>query len=352
MKKVLALILSVFILLSVCGFTALADGKITVTVNGKELNSDVPAQAFPVYDQNGTYVGDRTMLPIRAISEELNCDVYWDAENEGVLIYRKDNLYMMWVGADTAFRMDGLSISKGYKMDVPPTIVDGRTLIPVRAVAEIMGAEVNWIEATKTVEIKYELGELEENTGLAELCAIYEQALRQNYTMYCDYVNGNANRVTGKMILEGGEEIAFELYPDLAPSTCYNFISLAKSGFYDGTIFHRVIKDFVAQGGGYDKNGEYKEAGVVYGEFLYNGFFNLIPHTRGALSLARAQDFNSGSSQFFIVHKDSNFLDGNYAAFGRVTEGMEVVDRICEAETDTSDKPVTDIVIKQVIINE
>ncbi len=352
MKRILSVFL-IGVLLASCLMTAaFAEGEITVIVNGEALVSDVPAQTIGVYDENGGYVGDRVMLPIRAISEKLNCDVFWNEDTSGITLYRKNNLYVMWVGEDTAFHLDGTSLSNGYTMDVPPTIVDVRTLVPVRAVAEILGAEVNWDEASNTVDIKYDLGEIENNAQVASQCAVYEILLNANYETYKGYVNGTIETVKGKFVLEGGEEIKFELYPAIAKETCENFISLAKSGFYDNTIFHRVIEGFVAQGGGFDTNDVHKDAPTVLGEFITNGVFNLIPHTRGTLSLARADDYNSGSSQFFIVHNDSLFLDGNYAGFGRVTEGIEFVDAICAAPTDAGDKPLTPIVLKQVIIEE
>ena len=115
-----------------------------------------------------------------------------------------------------------------------------------------------------------------------------------------------------------------ELYPDLAPDTVENFVELAEDGFYDGTIFHRVIEDFMIQGGGYDENLKEQKTESIKGEFAKNGFENTLSHTRGVISMARAQDYDSATSQFFIVQKDATYLDGQYAAFGRVTEGMDL----------------------------
>lgn len=352
MKKLLSVCLAGLLLLSSLPFTAFAADEIAVVVNGQAIESDVPAQATPVYDENGEYVGDRVFLPIRAVTEALNCDVYWNEPSQGITIYRKDNLYIMWINKETAFHLDGVALSNAYTMDAPPAITDGRTLVPIRAVAELLGAEVEWLADSQTVDIKYDLGELENNASAAETCAIYEELLKQEYATYDSYVKGTLEAVNGKMILESGEEIKFELYPQIAPETCENFINLAKNGFYDNTIFHRVIEGFVAQGGGLDETGVQKVSDPVLGEFVANGVFNLIPHTRGALSLARADDYNSGSSQFFIVHQDSPHLNGNYAGFGKVTEGMEIVDRICASETDANDMPVSPILVKQVIIED
>lgn len=129
--------------------------------------------------------------------------------------------------------------------------------------------------------------------------------------------------------------IKVELYPDVAPKTVENFVKLAESGFYDGLTFHRIIKDFMIQGGDPLGNGTGGSKENIVGEFTANGFKNDLSHTRGVISMARSQDMNSASSQFFIVHKDSPHLDGQYASFGMVTEGMDVVDKIA-----TDAKPV------------
>ena len=123
--------------------------------------------------------------------------------------------------------------------------------------------------------------------------------------------------------------ITVALYPEKAPITVENFVSLAESGFYDGLTFHRIMEGFMMQGGNGETAG--RSADKIVGEFAANGYENDLSHTRGAISMARASDYDSASSQFFIVHKNSTFLDGQYAAFGYVTEGMDIVDAICEA---------------------
>ena len=149
--------------------------------------------------------------------------------------------------------------------------------------------------------------------------------------------------------MKDGGVITLELYPKLAPNTVANFVELANSGFYDGLIFHRVIKDFMIQGGCPQGNG-YGGAGYnIYGEFAANAFkTNILQHRRGVISMARSQMPNTASSQFFIVHKDSHLLDGQYAAFGKVLEGMDVVDAIATTQTGTADKPVVDQVIESI----
>lgn len=122
--------------------------------------------------------------------------------------------------------------------------------------------------------------------------------------------------------------VTLELYPNIAPITVENFVSLAKSGFYDGLTFHRIYPGFMIQGGDPDGNGGGGSGKNIKGEFAENGFENDLSHTRGVISMARAKSFDSASSQFFIIHEDSTFLDGSYAAFGKVTDGIEVIDEV------------------------
>ena len=150
--------------------------------------------------------------------------------------------------------------------------------------------------------------------------------------------------------MENGKKIKIELYPDAAPITVANFEKLVKEGFYDGLIFHRVIKDFMIQGGDPTGTGMGGADEKIKGEFIINGVNNMVRHERGVISMARSADPNSASSQFFIVHKTSPHLNGQYAAFGKVGEGMDVVDEIAEAATDYMDKPTTPQVMKKVTI--
>ena len=139
--------------------------------------------------------------------------------------------------------------------------------------------------------------------------------------------------------MENGKEIKIELYPQIAPITVENFISLVKDGFYDGLTFHRVIPGFMIQGGCPDGTGMGGPGHTIKGEFLSNGVENPLRHTRGVLSMARANNPDSAGSQFFIMHADAPHLDGQYAAFGKVVEGMEAVDEIAAVPTDYSDRP-------------
>ena len=148
--------------------------------------------------------------------------------------------------------------------------------------------------------------------------------------------------------MENGDEIKVELYPEAAPKTVENFLKLVDEKFYDGLIFHRVIKGFMIQGGDPTGTGMGGSKDTIVGEFRANGFQNDLAHTRGVLSMARTNMPNSASSQFFIMHQDAPHLDGQYAAFGKVVEGMEAVDKIASVKTNWQDKPLKDQRIKTI----
>lgn len=158
------------------------------------------------------------------------------------------------------------------------------------------------------------------------------------------------NKVLAQIEMENGAKIDLELYPDIAPITVENFKKLASEGFYDGLIFHRVIRGFMIQGGCPEKTGCGGPGYHIKGEFARNGVKNDIKHERGVISMARAMDPDSAGSQFFIMHKTSPHLDGQYAAFGRVVSGMEEVDRIAETDVDGMDRPFEEQVIKTIRI--
>ncbi|HAS72982.1 MAG TPA: peptidylprolyl isomerase [Clostridiales bacterium UBA8960] len=154
-------------------------------------------------------------------------------------------------------------------------------------------------------------------------------------------------------VKEYGTMVA-ELYPEIAPTSVNNFLSLASEGYYNGLIFHRVIKGFMIQGGCPNGSGMGGPGYGIKGEFLKNGVQNNLKHTEGVLSMARSQNPNSGGSQIFIMHKNSPHLDGSYAGFGKVIEGLEIVDQIANVKTAYGDKPLTDVVIEsiEVILND
>ena len=177
----------------------------------------------------------------------------------------------------------------------------------------------------------------------------------ENATNESEKTSNYASSVTEKPIvtitMENDEKIILELDPSIAPNTVANFVSLVKKGFYNGVIFHRVIPDFMIQGGDPEGNGTGGAGYSIEGEFSENGFENNLKHDRGVISMARSNDPNSASSQFFIIVKEAPHLDGQYAAFGRVIEGMEVVDDIVSVERDGADKPLEDQTMKSVTVD-
>lgn len=150
--------------------------------------------------------------------------------------------------------------------------------------------------------------------------------------------------------MENQDVIKVELYPEIAPNTVNNFISLVNKGYYDGLIFHRVIKGFMIQGGCPEGSGMGGPGYCIKGEFAQNGFKNDLAHTAGVISMARSMMPDSAGSQFFIMHKDAPHLDGAYAAFGKVIEGMDVVNKIAEVRTDYSDRPSTEQKMEKVTV--
>jgi len=159
---------------------------------------------------------------------------------------------------------------------------------------------------------------------------------------------------TKKIIItmKTGDIMEAELYPEIAPKTVANFVKLIEEGFFEGLIFHRVISGFMIQGGGYDEAGNHKPCDSIKGEFASNGFENPLKHERGVLSMARTMVKDSASSQFFIMHAAAPHLDGEYAAFGKVTNGLEVIDKIAGVPTDFSDCPLEPQVIASITMAE
>ena len=162
----------------------------------------------------------------------------------------------------------------------------------------------------------------------------------------------NGEPIMVEITMRDGGVIKLELYPDMAPITVENFTKLAGEGFYDGLIFHRVINGFMIQGGDPEGTGMGGSGENIKGEFAINGVANDISHVRGVISMARSRSYNSASSQFFIVHQDATYLDGQYAAFGRVIEGMDVVDAIAATQTNANDRPLTEQVFETIRVIE
>ena len=156
---------------------------------------------------------------------------------------------------------------------------------------------------------------------------------------------------TFKITMENGSVMEGELYPEIAPQSVYNFIDLANHNYYDGLIFHRVIPGFMIQGGCPEGSGMGGPGYCIKGEFFYNGFKNELRHKRGVLSMARSQSPNSAGSQFFIMHEDAKHLDGQYASFGKVTAGMDIVDAIANTKTLPGDRPIEEQKIASITVD-
>lgn len=160
------------------------------------------------------------------------------------------------------------------------------------------------------------------------------------------------NMITVRIEMENADVMSGELYPDVAPETVKNFVDLAKRGFYDGLIFHRVIPGFMIQGGDPTGTGMGGPGHTIKGEFTANGFENNLKHKRGILSMARSMNPDSAGSQFFVMAANSPHLDGQYAAFGKITEGLEAIDKIVSVERDHNDRPIENQVIKTITVLE
>ena len=156
---------------------------------------------------------------------------------------------------------------------------------------------------------------------------------------------------TFKITMENGSVMEGELYPEIAPQSVYNFIDLCNHNYYDGLIFHRVIPGFMIQGGCPDGTGMGGPGYCIKGEFIFNGVKNELKHKRGVLSMARSSSPNSGGSQFFVMHQDAKHLDGQYAAFGKVTSGLEVIDAIAATKTNFQDRPLEDQKIASITVD-
>ena len=280
-------------LLTTTGATAIgaspsSANHIKVILNGRQLNFETPPQIM----------GGRVMVPMRGVFSELGAAVDWDGAAQTVTATKGDTVIILKIGS-TEPTING----QIRTIDQPGIIIAGRTLVPLRFVAEAFSIKVDWSAATNTVTI----GE----PGTAP---------SQN--------NQTPGVIPATITMEDGGKIVLELYPDVAPQSVRNFVYLARQGFYDGLKFHRIISGFMIQGGCPNGNGTGNPGYSIHGEFGQNGFTNDIKHVRGVLSMARSSAPNSAGSQFFIMHADAPNLDGQYAAFGRVISGIDVVDRI------------------------
>ena len=303
MKKILALILALMTSISV----AYAQSDVKVNINGEDFVTDVEPMI----------VNDRVLVPMRAIFEKFGAMVEWEPETKTIYAASSKNMVVMQIDNNVMF-----TATQEVALDVAPIISNDRTLVPLRAVSEGLGAQVDWDSETRTAIINFAE---EEKTEITEVIPVTIE-------------------------MEDGGVMKAELYPEIAPTTVENFVKLADEGFFDGLIFHRVIPEFMIQGGGYDKDMNEKETDSIVGEFTANGFENNLAHTRGVLSMARTMIPDSASSQFFIMHEDAPHLDGYYAAFGMLTDGFDVLDKIANVETGSLDNGMTDVPTEPQII--
>jgi len=289
--------------------TVNAQSDIKIMINGAEFENQTEA----------VVENDRVLVPMREIFEALGATISWDGEKRQVNAQKEADNLVFTIGENMLYKN-----GEAKEMGTEAIIKNDRTLVPVRAVSESFGAQVGWDGENRTVTIITE-----------EKSDVIPVVIEMN--------NGGVMKA--------------ELYPEVAPITVANFVKLANEGFYDGLIFHRVIEGFMIQGGGYDENFSERETEEIKGEFELNGVENNLKHERGVLSMARTMIPDSATSQFFIMHEAAPHLDGSYAAFGKLTEGFEVLDEIAACETvrltnGMADVPAEMIVIKTIRVEE
>ncbi len=380
------------------------------TPEGDKIMDVVPA----IYGVGTTY------LPIRAVCEEFTMNVDWDGGTKTVLINTPDGCpYVdMYNGATVEEYAKERGITNeelaslmlmDYKDVAGKKVAEASNMTPILKIAEQNGVTEKELEQVFEVEVDekstlgYFVGEMTlkhylNYIGIAQYYPSIDQAMadfKREYSLGEEYTLDTKfkyvrtlvdtyalkqieseqmaeeqlkleaearlpeltkNKLGFKITMNDGSVMKGELYPDLAPITVENFKKLANSGFYNGLIFHRVIDGCMIQGGGYDKNMQEKEAEAIKGEFIANGILNGLLHEKGVISMARTNDSDSASSQFFIMDETTPTLDGMYAAFGRITEGLDVVNKISEVETGNneigmSDVPVKPVVIKSIVVD-
>lgn len=302
MKKHISLFLKIFLLSLLIVGTTFAS-TIKLEVNG----SIVLAPTAPI-QENGT-----TLVPLRLISEALNSAVSYDSKTQNITISKGETLLQLTLGSTQA-----TSNGNVKPLSIAPRLINGITMVPLRFISENLGCIVNWDAKAQTISIQNQVATLPIAT----------------------------------ITIKDLGTIQAELFPALAPNTVNNFISLANQKFYDGLIFHRVIGDFMIQGGCPLGNGTGGPGYSIAGEFESNGFTtNTLAHTPGILSMARSFMPNSAGSQFFIMTSHSPHLDGDYAAFGRVISGMDIIEQIKSIPTNSNDQPLTPVVIESIRVD-
>lgn len=323
-QKILSLICILVLALALLPSAAMAATP-TLYLN----DADVTAEASPVI------VDGTTLVPLRFIGEKLGYTVDWDNDKRGASMSKDGQTYTMFEGSNIAYDKNGNETILGAAMQ----LMNEKSMVPLRFLSESIGLSVHWDQA---------------------VYAVFVNSDSTYYTLV-----PSAKPVPFTITMQDGGVMKGELYPNVAPISVENFTKLANEGFYNDTIFHRVIPGFMIQGGGYtlqeQPDGKLgvlaKNAATIKGEFSSNGVSNDLKHTRGVLSMARTPEKDSASSQFFIMHADAPHLDGEYAAFGKVTEGLDIVDKIAATQTfalsaSLSDFPQTPIIISSIHVGE
>lgn len=255
-----------------------------------------------------------TLVPLRVITEELGALVEYNKESQMILVLKGSEQIVLKINHPQAVINNEL-----VELSVAPQLIEGTTMVPIRLISENLDCQIQWQSDKGQVVVESK--------------------------------NNKLLRPVATIVLKDGKEIKAELYPATAPHTVANFISLANSGFYDGLTFHRVIENFMIQGGCPQGTGMGNPGYSIPGEFTSNGYVNTLAHTEGVLSMARSVDPNSAGSQFFIVTGEADYLDHQYAAFGKVILGMEYIYEIEQQDTDLQDKPIEPIVIKSIRVD-
>lgn len=253
-----------------------------------------------------------TLVPLRIISEYLGAAVNYDNVNQQITVTKGNKDIVLTAGKKQVSVND-----KMINLEVAPKVVNNITMVPIRVISENLNCTVKW-------------------DGQNGRVIIISEKQQSRFPV-------------ATIKFQGIGEVKAELYPQLAPNTVNNFIALANSKFYDGLTFHRIIEDFMIQGGCPQGTGTGGPGYTIAGEFAANGFkANTLSHTEGVLSMARTMEPNSAGSQFFIMTSEAKHLDKQYAAFGKVIEGKNFVDAIEKVQTDYSDKPLIPVVIESI----
>lgn len=284
--------------------------KIQIKLNNQILNTPIaPVQ------ESGT-----TLVPLRVISENLGANVNFNSKNKTITITKDDQKIVLTLG-----KTEALVNNVKQTLTKAPTTLQNTTMVPLRFISEQLNCAVDWDNNAKLISIT------SKNSSNAE----QKTELPMATLKIKDYGT-----------------VTLELYPEMAPNTVNNFIALANSGFYDGLTFHRIISDFMIQGGDPKGTGTGGPGYSIAGEFAINGFEqNTLSHEVGVISMARTYDPNSAGSQFFIVSGEATHLDGQYAAFGKVTSGLDIIDKVQNVPTGPYDKPNTPVVIESLRVN-